>query len=87
MSNLSRRIRTVEPIKARPAEHTERKPQKTKAMVEPAADLAKRGRGRPSSGKERVTIRLDADVLASYRSLGPGWQGVLNSDLRKIRRL
>lgn len=41
--------------------------------------------GTPRSGKELISIRLDADVLAAYRSLGKGWQGILNGDLRKIR--
>lgn len=54
------------------------------ALIDPPRP-AKRKRGRPLSGKERVTIRLDADVLAAYRSLGEGWQGILNGDLRKIR--
>ena len=46
--------------------------------------------GRPPLGdqpKSSVTLRLDADVLASYRSTGAGWQTRLNADLRKIRKL
>lgn len=57
-----------------------------KGEAEPAA-VHVRKRGRPSSGKERVTIMLDPDVLASYRSLGKGWQSRLNDDLREIRGL
>ncbi len=46
--------------------------------------------GRPPLGdrpKNSVTLRLDADVLASYRATGAGWQTRLNADLRKIRKL
>ena len=34
-----------------------------------------------------VKIRLDADVLESYRALGAGWQTQLNADLRRVRKL
>ena len=47
-------------------------------------------RGRPPLGEEVkgvVTIRLDADVLESYRALGTGWQTQLNADLRRVRKL
>jgi uncharacterized protein (DUF4415 family) len=55
----------------------------------PSPKKRKPGAGRPklSSPKEVLSIRLDADVLASYRSLGKGWQGVINDDLRKARGL
>jgi uncharacterized protein (DUF4415 family) len=46
--------------------------------------------GRPPLGtqpKSAVTLRLDADVLASYRATGAGWQTRLNADLRKVRKL
>jgi uncharacterized protein (DUF4415 family) len=47
-------------------------------------------RGRPPLGdkaKGAVTMRLDADVLESYRALGPGWQTQINADLRRARKL
>jgi uncharacterized protein (DUF4415 family) len=47
-------------------------------------------RGRPPLGaapKEPVTMRLDADVLESYRELGAGWQAQVNADLRRARKL
>jgi uncharacterized protein (DUF4415 family) len=47
-------------------------------------------RGRPPLGaapKEPVTMRLDADVLESYRALGAGWQAQVNADLRRARKL
>ncbi|MEA2882309.1 MAG: hypothetical protein QOH32_1565 [Bradyrhizobium sp.] len=46
--------------------------------------------GRPPLGdkaKGVVTMRLDADVLESYRALGPGWQTQINADLRRARKL
>lgn len=85
MSNLSRRIRTVEPVEPKRARRMDKPARKAEPAVAPVGDPVKRGRGRPLSGKKRVTIRLDADVLAAYRSLGEGWQGILNGDLRKIR--
>jgi len=47
-------------------------------------------RGRPPLGdraKRTVTIRLDADIVESYRTLGRGWQTRLNADLRRVRKL
>jgi len=47
-------------------------------------------RGRPPLGDQAkgvVTMRLDADVLESYRALGPGWQTQINADLRRARKL
>lgn len=47
-------------------------------------------RGRPPLGaqaKSSVTLRLDADVLESYRATGAGWQTQINADLRKVRKL
>jgi uncharacterized protein (DUF4415 family) len=47
-------------------------------------------RGRPPVGvvpKKAITLRLDADVLDSYRALGDGWQSRINEDLRKVRKL
>jgi uncharacterized protein (DUF4415 family) len=47
-------------------------------------------RGRPPLGEKAkgvVTMRLDADVLESYRALGAGWQTQVNADLRRARKL
>ncbi len=46
-----------------------------------------RGRGRPVGTtkevtKERVTLRLDADVLAAIRATGKGWQTRVNDAMR-----
>ncbi len=37
--------------------------------------------------KEQVSIRLDGDLLGYFRSTGPGWQGRVNSALRKAAGL
>lgn len=47
-------------------------------------------RGRPvGSGqgaeKERITIRLDHDVLAKFRATGPGWQSRINDALKRAK--
>lgn len=52
--------------------------------AEAAALLVKRPRGRPAgSDKEQVTLRIDRDVLAAFRSSGAGWQTRINDALRK----
>jgi uncharacterized protein (DUF4415 family) len=37
----------------------------------------------PSSEKERITIRLDADILEFFRSEGSGYQSRINKVLRE----
>ena len=46
-------------------------------------------RGRPKSDmtKVRTTLRLDPDILAAFRSGGPGWQSRINDALRKAAGL
>ena len=60
------------------------------ARMKPASELtphiverAARRRGKQrASTKERITIRLDADIAAHFRATGPGWQTRLNDTLR-----
>lgn len=33
--------------------------------------------------KEPISLRVDTDVLMRYRATGPGWQGRMNTVLRK----
>jgi uncharacterized protein (DUF4415 family) len=47
-----------------------------------AAAPVKRGRPKLASTKVSTTIRLDADVLASFRKKGPRWQSRINNALR-----
>ena len=47
--------------------------------------FVRRGPGRPKAEvtKEKISVRLDADVLARLREAGPGWQSRINVVLRK----
>jgi uncharacterized protein (DUF4415 family) len=41
-------------------------------------------RGRPAGEtKTQVSLRIDNDVLAAFRSEGPGWQSRMNTALKK----
>lgn len=46
-------------------------------------------RGRPAKAdherKEQIALRLDADLLAWYRTLGAGWQTRMNAVLKAYR--
>lgn len=42
-------------------------------------------RGRPSKGQEKVTLRIDPDVLAKFRATGEGWQGRINEILKEAK--
>lgn len=41
--------------------------------------------GRPSSGKQVVSIRLDPDVIAKFKATGPGWQARMNEVLKDTK--
>jgi uncharacterized protein (DUF4415 family) len=45
-------------------------------------------RGRPPSAapKQAIKLRLDPDVLAYFRSQGPGWQTRINATLRRAAK-
>ena len=49
-----------------------------------ANELLKPKRGRPFSAnpKEHVNIRLDADIVRTFKGTGSGWQTRLNDALR-----
>ena len=49
--------------------------------------LVRRGRPKQAQTKEHVSLRLDPDVIASFKADGPGWQGRINAALRKAARL
>lgn len=42
-------------------------------------------RGRPPAArtKERITVRLDPEIVAHFRAQGRGWQTRLNAVLRR----
>jgi uncharacterized protein (DUF4415 family) len=49
-----------------------------------AAEMLRRGRGRPAKPDRKVnqTLRLDPDVLEHFKRQGPGWQARMNAALR-----
>ena len=52
-------------------------------FVESMLALRKRGRPALEHPKVQVTLRLDEDVLNSFKEDGPGWQGRINEELKK----
>jgi uncharacterized protein (DUF4415 family) len=50
------------------------------AMVKPNIKI---GRPKAEITKERITIRLSRDVLASFRATGQGWQTRVDGALRQ----
>ena len=44
--------------------------------------LVRRGRPRSASPKRALTVRYDAEVVAAFKSSGPGWQTRMNDALR-----
>lgn len=55
------------------------------AKAKPSARaLVKRGRpvGTTSSSKKQIALRVDTDVIETFKSTGPGWQTRMNEALR-----
>lgn len=52
------------------------------------AEKRKRGQRGPQKApkKQPVTIRLDRDILDTYKATGPGWQSRMNAALRRAAR-
>ncbi len=50
-------------------------------------NLVRRGRPKLEQTKQHVSLRLDPDVLESFKASGPGWQARINDALRKAARL
>jgi uncharacterized protein (DUF4415 family) len=65
-------------------QNEDERPLSAKEMQDGVAAYRKQ-RGRPagSGTKEQVAIRFDNDVLAAFRSAGPGWQTRMNAALRE----
>ena len=49
--------------------------------------LVRRGRPKSPHTKRHVSLRLDPDVVDSFKADGPGWQVRINDALRKAARL
>ena len=52
-------------------------------------EAIRRGRGRPALAnlRKQISLRLDGDVIAKFKSTGKGWQGRVNEALRKAAGL
>lgn len=52
-------------------------------------ETERRLRGRPKTATPKIstTLRLDPDILAYFRSTGPGWQSRINEALRRAAAL
>lgn len=53
------------------------------AAVKESLPTEPKRRGRPSSGKTAIKIRIDNDVLVKFKASGDGWQTAINAALRK----
>jgi uncharacterized protein (DUF4415 family) len=42
-------------------------------------------KGRPSSGKQVVSMRLEPEVLAKFKATGAGWQARINEALKAAK--
>ena len=49
--------------------------------------LVRRGRPKLEQPKRHVSLRLDHDVIESFKASGPGWQSRVNEALRRAARL
>lgn len=61
-------------------------PELTDAFFERADEynggrLVRRGRPKADVVRERISIRLEADVLQQFKATGPGWQTRMNAAL------
>ncbi|XAO71971.1 MAG: BrnA antitoxin family protein [Acetobacteraceae bacterium] len=52
------------------------------ATIRDGPRIVRRGRPRQETTKTQVTLRLDADIVETYRQQGPGWQSRINAALR-----
>ena len=59
-------------------------PELTAAMLA-RATLKKGGRPVSANPRKLITIRLPADVIARWKSTGPGWQSRMADRLSKAR--
>ncbi len=75
-------VRRMRPLREFPELH-----RKIMDAVEQAR-AQKRERGRPKleHPKLQVTLRLDEEVVNSFKEDGPGWQGRINETLKKTVR-
>ena len=63
-------------------------PERLKGLLEASANLRERKKHERDHSKlgnpgVQVTLRLDEEVLNSFKEDGPGWQGRINEELKK----
>jgi uncharacterized protein (DUF4415 family) len=58
-----------------------------KAELRDGEKLVRRGRPPLDQAKLAIKLRLDPDIISSYRATGEGWQTRINDDLRRARKL
>ena len=82
-------LRKVDMHVIAPHEYEEAPELTDEQLANAVVSIGGKRRGRPPSerAKQAVKLRLDADVLSSYRATGEGWQTRINADLRRARKL
>ncbi|NTG73290.1 BrnA antitoxin family protein [Agrobacterium rhizogenes] len=90
MSRLYDRIVTAEPNPMSAKKTDETKIRQLAFM--PDAEFNKqieisKGRGRPPSGKETVTLRVETNVVAYFKTFGDDWKSAMIDALRKAAHL
>jgi uncharacterized protein (DUF4415 family) len=63
-------------------------PERLKGLLEASANLRERKKHEPDRSKlgnpdVQVTLRLDEEVVNSFKEDGPGWQERINTELKK----
>jgi len=53
-------------------------------FVEAIKEMRRRGRPPLKHPKVQVTLRLDDEVVSAFKEDGPGWQGRINEDLKRL---
>lgn len=57
------------------------------AELRKGGEIVRRGRPRLENPKQPVSLRLDQDVIAWFKSRGEGWQTRMNEALRRAAGL
>lgn len=80
---IAPKLVSAQPARVRPTV-ARTKPAIAPSPVDYQMDGAKR-RGRPPSGKVRVTMLLDPAVIAKFKATGKGWQSRINDALNEAK--
>jgi uncharacterized protein (DUF4415 family) len=80
--SLKSNLTQVDAHSIKPSEYKEL-PELTNEMLIKAV-VKKGGRPRSASPRELISLRLPAEVVASWRATGPGWQTRMAERLKKV---